>query len=229
MHIKIAIVLDCTASMGPWIYEAKTKIRQILDHNQELYPNAHFKVALVAYRDYGDFVRMRSADFRNVSSIVEILNTIHAEGGDDEAEDVAGAFYAVSRLSGWETADVRLVFHITDAPAHGDAFHTANVSDRFPCGDPDHLDPIEFVEDFAQRGFQYTFVRITSKTDKMVDEFHMAYSQYGGVFRVVDLDPQSYDGRYGDIQDGDISCVLGPALSDVVSQSIQQYTSSQDM
>jgi hypothetical protein len=222
--VHIAIVLDCTGSMQPWIEQAKTKIRSIISNSRSEHPEAEFRVALVGYRDYGDSVRFHILDFSNVDRVVEALGPIYAHGGNDKAEDVAGALRATTRLR-WEDSDVRLVFHIADAPAHGYAFHDAHVSDRFPNGDPDGKEPLVYLSELADRNVEYTFVRITSATDKMLDVFH---NVYGDKFRVIDLYPQSYDGRFGDVEDGDISMLLSPAVSRAVTDSIARYTSSQD-
>lgn len=226
--VKIAFVLDCTGSMEPWIHESKTKIQQIISQNRKEHPAAHFEVALVAYRDYGDKTRMRVIDFSSPSQIVQVLDPIHAEGGDDEAEDVAGALDRTCGLT-WGPSDVRLVFHIADAPAHGMMFHAPRVSDRFPQGDPDGNDPRSLLRHIAHQEIQYTFVRITSSTDMMIDVFHDVYSHAGGVFRVIDLHPQSYDGRYGRVTSGNMADVLSPAVTRIVSDAVTQYTSSQDM
>lgn len=226
--VKIAFVLDCTGSMEPWIHEAKTKIQEIIAQNRSLHPNAHFEVALVAYRDYDDIVRMRVTDFSSPSHIARALDPIHAEGGDDEAEDVAGALDRTCGLT-WGPSDVRLVFHIADAPAHGMAFHTPRVSDRFPRGDPDGKEPRSLLRHLAHQDIEYTFVRITSSTDVMIDVFYDTYTHAGGRFKVIDLHPQTYDGRYGRVTSGNMADVLSPAVSRAVSQAVARYTASQDM
>lgn len=226
--VKIAFVLDCTGSMEPWIHESKTKIQEIIRQNRRQHSNAHFEVALVAYRDYDDMVRMRVTDFTTPSQIAQALEPIHAEGGDDEAEDVAGALDRTCGLT-WGPSDVRLVFHIADAPAHGIAFHSPRVSDRFPRGDPDGKEPRSLLRHLAREDIEYTFVRITSSTDMMIDVFHDAYTHAGGIFRVIDLHPQTYDGRYGRVTSGNMADVLSPAVSRAVSQAVARYSASQDM
>lgn len=225
--VKIAFVLDCTGSMEPWIHESKSKIQQIITQNRREHPNAHFEVALVAYRDYGDTVRRRVVDFTTASQIVRALESIHAEGGDDQSEDVAGALDRTCGLT-WGPSEVRMVFHIADAPAHGSLYHAPRVSDRFPEGDPDGHDPRSLLRHLASEDIQYTFVRITSSTDKMIDVFHDVYTHAAGVFRVIDLHPQSYDGRYGRVTSGNMADVLSPAVTRIVSDAVTQYTSSQD-
>ena len=226
--VKIAFVLDCTGSMEPWIHESKTKIQQIISQNRRDHPNAQFEVALVSYRDYGDTVRRRVVDFSSASQIVRALEPIHAEGGDDEAEDVAGALDRTCGLT-WGPSEVRMIFHIADAPAHGRLFHPPRVSDRFPEGDPDGHDPRSLLRHLASQEIQYTFVRITSSTDTMIDVFHEVYTHAGGVFRVIDLHPQSYDGRYGRVTTGNMADVLSPAVTRIVDEAITQHTASQDM
>lgn len=227
LTVKIAFVLDCTGSMEPWIHEAKTKINEMIDTNRDLHPNAHFEVALVAYRDYGDAIRRRVVDFTTPNQIVQTLRQIHAEGGDDEAEDIAGALDRVCTLT-WGPSDVRMLFHIADAPAHGSLYHEPRVSDRFPDGDPDGNDPKRLLRHLAGMDVDYTFVRITSSTDKMIDVFHETYTRRDGRFRVIDLHPQSYDGRYGPRRNN-MAELLSPAVTRIVSEAVTQHSASQDM
>lgn len=184
--VKIAFVLDCTSSMDAWMYEVKTRIGKIIDRNREDNPNAQFEIALVAYRDYDDLIRFRVVDFSTVEEVIESINLLRAEGGEDDAEDVAGALERVSYLT-WGPSDVRIIYHIADAPPHGLDFHTIQVSDRFPDGDPEGRDIREFLKVLSQEDIRYTFVKITSMTDIMIDVFH---SIYGKKFRVIDLLPQ---------------------------------------
>ena len=221
--VKIAFVLDCTASMEEWIYAAQTKIREIVETSKRDHPLAQFEVGLVAYRDYGDIARFHTMDFTTPEEVMESLQDIHAEGGDDEAEDVAHALRQVMELD-WMDADLRMVFHITDAPAHGYMFHRPHVSDRFPEGDPEGLDPRTIISQMSLRGFFYSFVKITSATDTMLDMFHNSWIGEGR-FRILDLRPQVF-GRSRGV---DMSDMLSPIVSRVVSQAIDQHTFSQDM
>ncbi len=223
--IKIAFLLDCTGSMQPWIDKAKITIEETVatvrgDHGGTI------EVALVAYRDYGDAMRRRVVNFTSPEDITKILEDLVAEGGDDEAEDVAGGLNRICGLT-WGPSDVRMVFHIADAPAHGLDFHDIRVSDRYPDGDPEGQDPIESLKHLACQEVEYTFVRITSSTDKMVDVFHNVYGEEGGNFRVIDLNPQSYAGQYGPRRH-DMADLLSPAVSRAVSETVTRHTSSQD-
>jgi len=214
--VKICFLMDCTASMSPWIREAKTKMAQIKDTVTREHPNAHIEMAFIGYRDYGDDDSIVVHSFTAPHKIMECIRKVRAEGGDDEAEDVVNGLEHAVHLD-WSDADVRSVFHIADAPAHGMDFHGPSVSDRFPRGDPNGLDPRDFVERMSFLDIQYTFVKSTDTTDKMIDEFHKCYTK-GGSFTVIDLRPQ--DGY-------DRSREFSRAVTRSVVDSIRQHTSSQ--
>lgn len=119
---KLCFLMDCTGSMGPWIDAAKTKIQEMTDKVIADNPGTLVEVALVGYRDYGDTQRFHVVDFTEPENVMRELRLIRADGGDDEAEDVVGGLMRVLRLS-WDGADVQMVVHIADAPAHGLQYH----------------------------------------------------------------------------------------------------------
>jgi hypothetical protein len=213
-RVKLAFVLDCTASMGPWIDAAKTKIGEIVQNTLKEHNHAAFQVGLVAYRDYGDDQSLRVLDFTTPSNVMDALESVLPEGGDDTAEDVARALYHTMALD-WENADVRLVVHITDAPPHGLMFHSPGVSDRFPEGDPEGLDPRNHIRSMCEQGFHYTFVKIKSATDQMLDVFLSNWTNHA-TFKVLNLSRQG-------------AAMFSPMVSRSVSMAIDHYTSSQGM
>lgn len=222
---KICFVMDCTASMEPWIQQAKTKIWDMTRTIQEENPDAEILTGFVGYRDYGDSQPSLVIPFQDAKHTVREIRGVFAEGGDDEAEDVAHAVMEAHHMD-WRGADVKVVVHIADAPAHGLDFHSPSVSDRYPRGDPNGLDPRDFVERMSYLDINYTFVKINRSTDKMIEEFHKCYG-HGGVFRVVDLRPQAYDGSLGDPQ-GHMSNLLSAAVTRDVTDSIHRHTASQE-
>lgn len=213
--VKIAFVLDCTASMEPWIRAAKNKIREIVNTVTAEHPAASIGVGLMGYRDYGDLAHFIPVNFTTPEEVMAALGPVHATGGDDEAEDIAHALQQTLGMS-WDNADIRMVFHIADAPAHGLAFHKPSVSDRFPNGDPEGVDPRDLIRIMSQQAFVYTFVKISSSTDTMLDAFHNAWTG-PGVFQVIDLGHQRGAAE-----------MLSPTVSRAVSQAIDRYTLSQD-
>jgi hypothetical protein len=223
--VKLCFVMDCTASMEPWIQQAKTKIVDVTNRIQSENPSAEVVVAFVGYRDYGDEERSIVLPFQDPRSVMREIRGVFAEGGDDQAEDVAHAMMEAHHLE-WTGADLKFVFHIADAPAHGLGFHSPAISDRFPRGDPDGLDPRDFVERMSFLDINFTFVKINNSTDTMIEQFHNCYG-HGGVLSVIDLRPQHYDRTLGDPQEH-VSELFSNAVSREVTLSIHRHTASQE-
>jgi len=225
-QVRLCFVLDVTASMTPWLEQAKTRIREMTTTIQRQHPDTHIRVALVAYRDYDDEQRFHIVNFTTPDAVMAVLRPLQAEGGDDEAEDVAHALQHALDLE-WD-GDVNIVVHITDAPAHGRIYHALTATDRFPRGDPGGLDPRHILHDMSERDFTYTFVKITTHTDTMLEVFQSAWTG-PGEFNVIDLRPQHYDRALGDPVNQDMSTLLSPAVAQAVSQTITRYTDSQSV
>ena len=211
--VKLCFVMDCTQSMGPWMQAAKDHIQTLIYDLREQHFGSDFQVGFVGYRDYGSREQYITFDFTEPETLVRFIRPIHPKGGDDEAEDVAWGLFHASKLS-WGNADIRLVYHIADAPAHGDFYTQGRVSDRFPEGDPKFLDPRQMIKEWSQQEYHYTFVRITSTTDTMIEHFHTAWTG-NGTFRVIDL---SQRGPHGFLD----------AVRDSIDQTLTQYSASQD-
>jgi hypothetical protein len=186
LAVKLCFIMDCTASMEPWIRTARTEVLAIIKSVEEKHPHADIQVAFVGYRDHGDDERILLHTFSDVPSLYAYLHTVVAKGGDDAAEDVAGAFRQAQALN-WTRADLCLLYHIADAPAHGLLYHNEDVSDNYPEGDPFGLDPATTLRQFSTDGVHYTFVRITRHTDIMLDRFERAYKTGVGRFSVIDM------------------------------------------
>lgn len=211
--MKICFVMDCTASMGPWMEAAKDHIQELIYNAHEEHPEAAFQVAFVGYRDYGSSQQHIVFDFTGAEELVRLIRPIKPKEGEDEAEDVAWGLFHTSKLS-WENSTIRMIYHIADAPAHGHFFNRGHVTDRYPEGDPKFLDPRQMIREWSHLGYHYTFVRITRQTDTMVDHFHNAWIG-NGTFRVIDLSRRGPNGFLD-------------AVHDSVNETLTQRISSQD-
>lgn len=235
--IDVAFVLDCTASMQPWIDAAKRQIHTTLDTLHNLHPTWEFRVALVLYRDYGDDERSHVLGFtKNLAYFDRLLDETIAEGGDDVAEDFAGAMWHAARLH-W-SGDVRHVFVITDAPAHGMRYHDARISDRFPEGDPDGRVLEDDVDTLTSKHVNMTFVRIRPHTDILIDRLRTVYTvrrHRGARFEVEDLPQRLPPPPWGLEREGaetvvgdDVSPLPDVTLSRMVSRAVTQSLSMYD-
>jgi hypothetical protein len=201
--------------MEPWIRTARHEVLNIVDYVEAKHPYADIRVAFVGYRDHGDDERILLHDFSDVPALYSYLQSVVAKGGDDAAEDVASALRQAHTLS-WNHADLCLVYHIADAPAHGTLYHNGDISDNYPEGDPFGLDPASILKQFITEGFHYTFVRITHHTDKMTDIFANVSRKGPGQFSVLDMAGRS---RHQ----------LATQVYETLDQTLTQYTASQGL
>lgn len=215
LTVKLCFVMDCTASMEQWIRTARHEVLNLIEYVEEKHPHADIRVAFVGYRDHGDVNRILLQDFTDVPTLHAYLGSVVAKGGDDAAEDVAGALRQAAALD-WSRSDLCLLYHIADAPAHGMLYHDGDISDSYPEGDPFGLDPATTLRQLARDGFYYTFVRITHHTDKMLDIFVNVFRAQRGRFAVIDMAGRS---RH----------TLGDQVYTSLDETITQYSASQGL
>lgn len=191
MIVDIAFALDCTGSMQGWIDAAKHQVREIVRDLSTLNAGSTFRMGAVLYRDFGDehsdFNQFRVIPFtESMDEFQHSMEDVQARGGDDEAEDVAGAFHHVNALD-WR-GDVKTLFHLTDAPAHGLRYHEVFLGDRFPEVDPANNNLENEVLALAHRGVTLVIVKANDSVNKMITEFSNIYSSVPNVsFRVQNL------------------------------------------
>ncbi len=194
--LQVCFVLDCTASMQPWIDAARDKIVDTLGSIHQRYPEYQIWGAFIGYRDFHDkeqFIRIPFT--KNIERLRDQIMEIEADGGDDTCEDVAGAFRFANGLE-WH-ADVRCLFHITDAPNHGLEYHEDHVEDDYPDGHP-YINLRDEVREMAYRDIDLTVFRINRTTDMMYTIMKQIYqSRCPDKFAIVNLQNRRY--RHDDV------------------------------
>lgn len=171
--LKVCLMMDCTASMTPWLAAAKERLLNCLKTVKTDYPEYEIYVAFIGYRDYNDYEKIVFVDFTSEHKIVKNrISIIQAEGGDDAAEDVAGAYKLAASLE-WH-ADVRIMVHICDAPAHGMSYHDHDYNDDHT--EDDYRNPLEpHVERLAEKKVDIDIIELNETTNIMVDVIRRSY------------------------------------------------------
>jgi len=175
--VDVAIMMDLTGSMGNEIKAAEHKVMDVFRLLQEKHPEKIFRLGFVGYRDYTDRVPFVICPLTtNIWSVQQTIASLKAEGGDDMAEDFSGGLEKIVELS-WN-ADVRQVLCVTDAPAHGLAYHETNVSDYYPDGDIHGRRLEDQMGRIAANNIGFTFFRMNAHTDKMTHQLVTAYQAH---------------------------------------------------
>ena len=128
-RIEVAFVLDATGSMGPYIDDARSRIRSVAADLATGEPRPDVRYALVSYRDKGDDFVTRTTPFTgDISAMHKALSETSADGGGDTPEAVLeGLRDAINGLrwtppvpkTGGQDNTLRLIYVIGDAePQH---------------------------------------------------------------------------------------------------------------
>jgi len=119
--LDIAVLMDCTGSMGDELEYLKVELRSISEALAELHPGVEQRFALVAYRDAGEEYVTRTFDFAGtLAFFIEDLGAQRANGGGDEPEAVHRAFAEAVGLDLTEGSAARVVLLVADAPPPAD-------------------------------------------------------------------------------------------------------------
>lgn len=187
-RVDMVFIIDCTGSMRSYIESVKNSIRQIVDRTLSTNCDMKLRLAIVGYRDVGDRNRFEVMDFTSsVDDFRSFVASMHAGGGDDAPEDMAGATKEANKLT-WESP-TKIAFIIADAPCHGTEYH--HFEDSYPDGTPG-IDIIEELETLQQEAgsqgtMTITFGRITDGTDMMIKSFQ----DYGVTIDQVGIEDSS--------------------------------------
>lgn len=136
--LDLAFVLDVTGSMGGEIEAMKATIDAVATEIVKT-GEAQVRLALVAYRDYGDYGYYPEFQFVDFTSDVETFRAhvaaLEAAGGGDRPEAVNEAMHWATRLDWNPTATARMAFVIGDAPPHpGEDYSAAREAAVLACG-----------------------------------------------------------------------------------------------
>ncbi|EAS02256.2 von willebrand factor type A domain protein (macronuclear) [Tetrahymena thermophila SB210] len=143
--VDILFVIDTTGSMSWCFQEAKNTVKDIA----EMFNKQEFdiKYALCQYRDHppqeSSFVYQHN-DLQGSQSMQGILGNLQAQGGGDGPEAVMDGLYEGINKTNWRkdhdgTISKRFIFHICDAPPHGNLYGGYSSDQNWqkngcPCG-----------------------------------------------------------------------------------------------
>mmetsp|Transcript_2896 Transcript_2896/g.3309 ORF Transcript_2896/g.3309 Transcript_2896/m.3309 type:complete len:297 (+) Transcript_2896:133-1023(+) len=186
--LDMVMVMDVTASMGPYINMAKETFKQVIEDTLINYPDLDVRVAFVGYRDFCDTNSIFYIhDFTfDLDSLKKKMSAVSASGGGDAPEDVQGGLRMALDLD-WRENSIKLAYFIADAPCHGKKYHKAG--DDYPEGSPAGLVLEEIVREFSDREIDLSCYKLTDQTEMMFKTMEKSYNEgkHKGDFQFVDL------------------------------------------
>ncbi|EFA75037.1 protein serine/threonine kinase [Heterostelium album PN500] len=219
-NLDLCFLLDCTASMQPYIDRVKNDIALLYNNIVAKFTNLDLQFAAVCYSDFdrGD-KRTSSLPFtKSTNEFMMFLSNVVAAGGDDGPEDVFGGFKVVFENT-WRKQSIKVLIHICDAPCHGNQYH--RFQDNYPNGDPFGITHEQVVDNICRFDLNYFFgyVNIDS-TSSMI---HIL-SQTLKILSNNQLQINSFDAK--DIQS--LSDNVYRAVSESIQRRQQQQHKQQD-
>jgi von Willebrand factor type A domain len=117
--LDVVIVCDGTGSMQLIIDDVKAKMGQLVHAIHRLVPIA--RVGMVVFGGKGQKMNVQPLTL-NPQKLVDFLNTVHAEGGDEWEEDLAGGVNTAIREMDWKPYAKKVIVLVGDSPPKKDDF-----------------------------------------------------------------------------------------------------------
>ena len=120
--ILLAFLIDATSSMQPHMKITRDVVKRLAKLLKDNFDGLQLRTTAVLYRDplenSGKHEQLWPTDEK---TFTEFMNNTKADGGGDDAEDVAGGLELLNEIIAKEDdkTQTMLVIHILDAPAHG--------------------------------------------------------------------------------------------------------------
>lgn len=178
--VCLTFVCDTTGSMAPHMQGIKDQIRAIVDGVRSTGCTIT-ALGFVGYKDWCDgpnhieVFPITKADTDGLARFRTFVNGLTPTGGGDYPEDVLGGLDAAVRLSWPTNCGTRVIFHIGDAPPHGNPTYHDSSSDDYPRGHSRDRPLAELFADFKSKAVNLYFGRINDGCDKMIKVFEGAY------------------------------------------------------
>src|SRR5579872_7233527 len=117
--LDVVLVVDGTGSMKLIIEDVKAKMSQLVQAIHRLVPIA--RVGVVVFGGKGQKMNMQPLTL-NPQKLIDFLGSVHAEGGDEWEEDLAGGVdYAIHNMD-WKPYAKKVIVLVGDSPPKKEDF-----------------------------------------------------------------------------------------------------------
>jgi hypothetical protein len=172
--LDILFIIDITESMEDLLEETRNSIKYIVEKMKAESPGIDIRFACQCFSDFSDPEQYYEIDFvTDIEKIKKLLGKITAQGGGDDAEDVAGGIHKGLGMS-WKS-NARYAILITDAPGHGRKYHENDVDDDYLDGDPNGLDLEDLMKKYVENNINLCLTRIDNYTDTMYKKLMLTF------------------------------------------------------
>lgn len=180
-RLDLLFIIDCTNSINTYLSDIKKNFDKMINDIWDNVPTAKIHIGFIGYTDFSEiefgeeYININFTEDK--TKIVEKIKNLEPHGGGDEAEDLAGAF-ELSLNKGWK-GFTRFAVLATDAPCHGEEFHSSDVIDNYKVKDPKrNCNEIKnMVKKLAENNISLFCAKYGDTTDLMFDIFKEIYDK----------------------------------------------------
>jgi von Willebrand factor type A domain len=117
--LDVVLVIDGTGSMQLIIDDVKAKMGQLIHAIHRLVPIA--RVGIVVFGGKGEKMNVQPLTL-NPQKLIDFLGSVHAEGGDEWEEDLAGGVYTAIQKMDWKPYAKKVIVLVGDSPPKKEDF-----------------------------------------------------------------------------------------------------------
>ena len=178
-RLDILFIIDSTNSINTYLEEIKKNFNDMINKIYNNCPTSTIYIGFIGYTDFSELdfgEEYIDIDFtKNKEEINEKIKELTSHGGGDEPEDLCGAFDLALKKN-WKGCS-RFAILATDAPCHGIEYHSPDIEDNYPNGDPLNRDIKIFVKEFAEKKISLFCAGFNESTDNMYEIFDKKYKE----------------------------------------------------
>ena len=180
--IDIVFLIDCTASMKPYLTSIKRLLKQIVSDADSFIRrrNMSDETLSIGCVTYSDHYKTGDGTSRPISKQYPFncsfyadyyIDELKLEGGEDDHEAVADGLYDAAYKLDWNEKSEKFLLHICDAPPHGSQYSCEDLDDNFSAGCPCGKKEDEILKKMNEMKIKYIVVKLNNNIDKMIHHF----------------------------------------------------------
>jgi Mg-chelatase subunit ChlD len=207
--VDLVFCIDTTGSMADDIDAVKASAAGVIDQLFAL--SSSPRVAMVAYRDYGDEYLTKGYPFTTDKEQMRraILSLTVGGGGDHPEAVYEGLLHAINTvdIGPWRDGVKKVIVLMGDAPPHNKRHSADEVVKRAEEVDPAHIFPIAVAG--ATPAVLASFGELAARTGGVMTTTASAADLPGQIIRTVQIGVNTAD---IDLPRGEVASVMGDAL-----------------
>ena len=180
--LDVVLVVDGTGSMQLIIDDVKAKMGQLVTAIHRLVPIA--RVGMVVFGGKGQKMGVQPLTL-NPQKLIEFLNTVHAEGGDEWEEDLAGGVTTAIHQMDWKPYAKKVIVLVGDSPPKKDDFQPLIAEIHSFKGNNGTFNTVDVAAEEHERFEREFWLKVHREEPPKISPLPEFYQQTRAAFKVL--------------------------------------------